>query len=439
MIEKEYLCAKIGIMKHFIPTLAKHSMRLAVLAALPLLMWSCSDDDDSAAEQLPARTVMVYIAGENSLGSNGSASYSATDLNEMLEGSLNNSFNGHLVVFVDDASSTLPYIAEIKNGVSTVDEGMTFNEDIYSSDPEEMLEILTYIMNNYEAQSYGLVLWGHGSGWLIDNDSIANSLSKRRAYGVDNGSNSSSNSGYWINIPTLSKVLTSLPTKLDFIFADCCQFQCIESAYELRDAANYIIGSPAEIPAEGAPYEVLLPYFFKTSTNYYEKIVDNYNTGSTLSSYGSEEFVTPLSVISTSHLEDFADATAAMLPTLMSADITPSELVYYNSIRVSSGNRVRIMFDARDLMQQCASSSEYYDAWEAALADVVVYGLPSSYWMSNGHVSFSPQTFAVTDDNYGGVSMFIPMDSYDSSTSENPNETIKQMSWYYAIGMDNYE
>ena len=42
--------------------------------------------------------------------------------------------------------------------------------------------------------------------------------------------------------------------ELKFIFADCCNFMCLESIYELRQVADYIIGSPAEIPEIGAPY-----------------------------------------------------------------------------------------------------------------------------------------------------------------------------------------
>lgn len=417
-----------------------HAFRLVIAATSLVTLVGCSDDDDAGAEaSLPGRTVIVYMAAENSLGYGGSSSTSAADIDEMLEGSLSLDTDGHLVVFVDDASSTLPYIAEIKDGEAIVDEGMTFTDDIYSSDPDEMLSILTYIINSYEAESYGLILWGHASGWLIDNDSLTTMLSKKRAYGVDNGNNSSSNSGYWINIPSVAKVLGALPAKLEYVFADCCQFQCLESAYELRDAANYIIGSPAEIPGAGAPYELLLPYFFDTSADFYEGIVDYYNTGSTLSSYGDNDFVTPLSVIATSGMEELAAATAALLPTLMEADISPETLIYYNTLGTTRGSSAHIMFDAKDLMMQYASSSGSYEAWIEALDAAVPYSLMSNYWMSNNKVSFSPRTFTVTDDNFGGVSMFVPMDIYDYSSTENPNETIKQMAWYYAIGMDAYE
>lgn len=383
--------------------------------------------DEVDAESVAGRTVIIYISAENSL-----SSYAKDDLEEILEGSYGLADSDHLVVYYDDSSSTLPYIAEIRDGEAVVDSTYLFEEDVYSSDPEQMEGTLRHIMEAYEAESYGLVLWGHGSGWLIDNDSIAvESYSKRRAYGVDNGRNSStSNSGYWINIPTLAQVLGSLPETFKFIMADCCQFQCVESLYELRYVTEYMIGSPAEIPGAGAPYEVVVPLLFGTEEDFYVDIVDYYNTGSTLSSYGGEDFVTPLSVLSTAAVEDFATATANILPELMDSDISSSNLVYYHKL---SGQK--IMYDILDLMIHYVAESEYYDAWKEALEDVYVYGLYSNYWMSDGFVSFSPRTFSVTELNYGGMSMFVPMSGY-SKISPCPNTTIKQMAWYYAIGMD---
>lgn len=45
--------------------------------------------------------------------------------------------------------------------------------DFYASDPERMYETLHWIMTRYPAETYGLVLWGHASGWVIEKDSIS--------------------------------------------------------------------------------------------------------------------------------------------------------------------------------------------------------------------------------------------------------------------------
>jgi hypothetical protein len=40
---------------------------------------------------------------------------------------------------------------------------------------------------------------------------------------------------------------------LKYIMFDCCNMMCLENLYELRSVADYIIGSPAEIPTAVLP------------------------------------------------------------------------------------------------------------------------------------------------------------------------------------------
>ena len=43
--------------------------------------------------------------------------------------------------------------------------------------------------------------------------------------------------------------------------------------------------------------------------------------------------------------------------------------------------------------------------------------------------------FDITQDNYGGMSMFIPLERYDRK-GLNYNTTIRQMEWWYAAQLD---
>ena len=126
-----------------------------------------------------------------------------------------------------------------------------------ASDPVVMEGVIRYAFSHYPAtgDNYGLVLWGHSTGWVIEDEV---SKARRRAYGVDNGySEKYMMDERWINVTTMADILKRLP-HLKFIMADCCNFMCLESLYELRDVCDYIIGSPAEIPGCGArPMTVL--------------------------------------------------------------------------------------------------------------------------------------------------------------------------------------
>lgn len=124
-------------------------------------------------------------------------------------------------------------------------------------------------------------------------------------YGYDNG-NYVGGTGKWINIPTMKDILSSMP-HFKFIMADCCHFMCLESLYELRDIADYVIGSPAEIPGLGAPYEEIVPALFESNT-FYTSIVEKY--------HAYIEGNLPLSVVKMSEMERVAQATANALQSI---------------------------------------------------------------------------------------------------------------------------
>lgn len=398
---------------------------LTMVCSLAILV-SCDDEDDNSASSVASRTVIVYMSAENNL-----SSYVSQDINEMCEASETLPSDVNLVAFVDMADKTkLPYILQIKNGEKTVDESYVSTSDFYASDPAKMREIISLIMNRYPAESYGLVLWGHAGGWLIESDTIAYSegnAKMHKAYGVDTGSDLSDGDGNkWINIPSLAKVLESLPHRLKFIFADCCNFQCVETAYELRNSAEYIIGSPAETPVIGAPYDKIVPYMFSSDVDFYRGIVDEYNA----MVVNSNDRV-PMSVVCTDEMESLAAASREPIGIMMEAGTIDTDgIIYYRS----NGGTLKVMCDMNDLMLRTLGEGEAYDQWKAVFDRAVVYRAKSGKWLTDGFVSFD---FDVTDERYGGLSMFVPQSAYDARGYDY-NQTIKQMQWYYASGMCDY-
>ena len=384
---------------------------LLTIISCMMLLTACHKDDSPKEIELPERTVIVYMAGENNLNS-----FVNEDLDEMKQGSKNIG-NNNLVVFVDKAESQLPYILNIKNG-KTVD-SVECTRDGKTSDPAFFEEILRYAVKNYEAKSYGLVLWGHATGWLIEKDSVAyNAMSRRKAYGGDTGNNSSSGSGKtWMNIPSMARAMKQLP-HFDFIFADCCCFICAESAYELKDVTDYLIGSPAEIPAVGAPYETVVPAMM-SKEQFWKDIVDRYFEQTTSS--GNK---VPLSVVKGSEVKDFAQATRSILNSIYQSretnDYYPlTGLIYYFN---------QNLYDMNDFMKKYGAEGEYA-SWKQALDKAVCYKRTTMKWDTDWNVIFSDFKEA-EEANFGGISMFIPQWKFQSSY----NDYIKQMGWYYAAG-----
>lgn len=401
-------------------------MKYLLTAFCALLLFSCSDDDNPVSNPEANRTVIIYISGENSL-----SSFAPGDLSEMTEASTAIGGNNHLVVFFDNASSTeMPYIAELKNGKVLKDK--QYEEDFLASDPDRMREVLTYIMQRWPAKSYGIDLWGHASGWFITADTIATAKASSRAYGIDNGKNTTSDRGKWINIPSLANVFSQLPHKILFLMGDCCFFQCVESAYELKDCVSYIIGSPSEVPGDGAAYGEVIPLLFNEKENFYKDIIDTWEEFTIANDF--DHLGVPLSCIYTGVAERFASATARLMPQLLKYDnFANKRLVYYGQFADDNGKKAKGYYDAMNIVMEYATDDAALAEWKSALSSFVPYSKMATKWVQNTGVDFS--SFDVNEQTFSGVSMFIPQPMYESLTP-NPNESIKQMKWAKAVGLD---
>ena len=395
-------------------------MKYLLTAFCAFVLFSCSKDDDKpTTPQLASRTVIIYISGDNDL-----SHFASENLEDMTEASKLIDSKNHLVVFFDNASTReMPYIAELKNGEVVKDTGLRFSEDFYAPDPEKMREILTYIMQRYPAKSYGIDLWGHGSGWFITADSIATAKSPSRAYGVDNGK--------WINVPSLAKVFSQLPQPFLFVIADCCFFQCVETAYEMKDCTRYIIGSPSEVPGDGAAYREVIPLLFSESADFYKDVIDKCEEFTIKTNY--DKSGVPLSCMFTGGVERFAAATARLMPRLLMYDnFSNKRLLYYGRYPNDKGRTA--YYDPKNLLKEYATDADAaaLAEWNQALDQFVVYSKMASEWLQNTGVDFTD--FDVNEQTFSGVSMFVPQPMYES-LSPNPNETIKQMKWAKAVGL----
>ena len=124
----------------------------SLFVCLAMLVIACHNDDDERGVQM--RTVLVYIAGDNSL-----RSFATEDLAEMTEGMQSvddNSYN--LLVYIDTGSS--PKLIRLKKDKkkNVVQEVIATYEGRNSVDVSKMKEVINTAFSEYPAQSYGLVL-----------------------------------------------------------------------------------------------------------------------------------------------------------------------------------------------------------------------------------------------------------------------------------------
>lgn len=385
----------------------------SLFVCLAMLVIACHNDDDERGVQM--RTVLVYIAGDNSL-----RSFATEDLAEMTEGMQSvddNSYN--LLVYIDTGSS--PKLIRLKKDKkkNVVQEVIATYEGRNSVDVSKMKEVINTAFSEYPAQSYGLVLWSHGEGWL------AKSQNKTRWWGQDGGSN-------YMDISELKDVLRNAP-HLSFLLFDACFMQSVEVVYELKEHADYIIGSPTEIPAPGAPYQKVVPAMFANNASatdiakaYFEFYADeNLYTGKLPYNWGLGDPWTAgvsVSVVNTSMLEQLDKSSSEIIPKY----IKGRQAIATSGILCYDCRSSKYYYDFDGLIRSLGSEASEYEAWKAAYDAAVVYWktTPNNYSSYGG--SFSMNGSA-------GLSTYIFRQSYEEEINPFYRQSIQ---WYSAAGWD---
>ena len=262
----------------------------------------------------------------------------------------------------------------------------------------------------------------------------------QKAFGVDNGKNSpGSDMGKWLNIPSMAQCIAESGIKFKYIFADVCCFQCVENVYELRNATEWLIGSPAEIPGYGAPYNAILPYLFSTSPDFYKGIIDEYEK------YYNPSYSVPLAATRTSEATSLAQAANQIWGKMPMEDISADGCIYYFGkyyIAGKGSDSNKIFYDAYDIVRANTDAATA-EAWSGALDRMIAYRsydtskewMTAKDWYNIPHVSFSD--FTLSADRMKCLSMFVPLTIYNNGNGQY-NEMIKSMAWYYASGLCNY-
>jgi hypothetical protein len=260
-------------------------MRKSILIIIIiLLLASCSKDEVSVPEPEPVkveRTIIAYMAADNDLWD-----VALTDIEEMTHGYKETGVN--LIALMDVAGETPCLLKITEDGEQTIKTYQEFN----SADPANMNRLLGEIAEMYPSESYGLILWSHGTSWLPAGIPL-------KSFVVDGNRQ--------MNIPELA---AALPVHFDFILFDACLMGAVEVAYELRNKTDYIIASSTETIDTGFPYDEIVPELVKPSINFQSvarKYFDYYNEME-----GDYRSAT-VTLIDTGELENLANLTAEII------------------------------------------------------------------------------------------------------------------------------
>lgn len=342
-----------------------HSLLLTIIAAL--LTTACSSDSDDGPTPPPAgdeatRTVLVYMVASNNLGDE-YFHFDLDDLDEMLKAARGGAIgDGRLLVYYNRYGTDYgkaPQLLEVTaDGVEVL---KTYPDDpsVYSVEIGRMREVLGDMRDVAPAKGYGLVLWGHAKGWMSEDNDIVEPAP--RSYGNDRGK--------WMSLTSLATALKG--ERFDFIYLDCCLMGSVEVVYELRDAADVIVGSPTEVEGEGMPYDLNVPVFFDE------------NPDMTLAAKNTYEYHSAgrrncqMVVVDTGALRELAAASRAIYATIAGFPSELSGLQPFSRIfdRYSSVyGDCRPVYDFESYMQLAgADHQELLAAWQRVYDACVIY------------------------------------------------------------------
>ena len=390
-----------------------------LLLLLTLLVSCCRGPEvkpDVVGKGCTARkTLLVYMMAENSLND-----YASLDVDEILQAVPSIPRDCRLFVYVDD--SDFPQLTQyyrMTSGETGISRFQPFKTDVCSSDTAALGTVLDYILKDYPTETLDLVMWSHGDGWLRGPLNSA----PQRSIGIDNGKNSYSNNVTGtIEVEELAALLERVPAKVDRLMFDACFMQCVESAYALRNAAEWIIASPAEIPGDGALYSTLVPNFFNSDGP--EDIMDSY-----IKAYESESTGAVLSAVHTGHMQNLADVTYAYVIKYFNSEKKREYTDVFSYLpggRYNGSPAYPSYFDMNAIMKKYLTADEYAH-WRAALDKAVAYIASSAKWYS----AVCGRVIGYDMSVGGGISLYMPQ---HYSRNEKFNSDFKTTEWYSAAG-----
>ena len=380
-----------------------HIRFLFCALAMALTLFSCkkAEKEEIVVVKRP-KTVLLYMVANNNL------SYDAENSISRLQNGYIPAEEGNLLVYKHCAGMD-PVLLHIKKG----EEGTVVADTAYRFPPRvsatksALTQALNVTQALFPADSYGLILWSHGTGWippLASSSSAAQEVSgsaPQRTFGLDGKVE--------LEIRDLAQ---AIPYKLSFMLMDACFMGGIETAYEVKDSVDYYIGSPAEILTESFPYHKIMQHIFKSTPDYAavcKEYYDYYNakTGSVRSA--------TVALMDCSKLAEVAEVAKRVFDQygerIASLDLSLLQPYF-------RGSSSKYFYDLKDLVDAIADASLSAE-FAAALERAVPYKASTPYFIELPIRSFC------------GVSTYVPGNPADTKLAD----YYKQYKWNQATGM----
>lgn len=368
--------------------------------ALLCLFVSCKKEEEPAPSS--TRTVLAYMIAGNNLEEDMKA-----NIRNMLKGLSELRKTSRLVIYWDGNSGSPKiscYTVSADGKVAAEKVQRTYKQQ-NATDEQVMQTVLTDMIRMNPAESYGLILSAHGTGWVPADKALKGG--DRKAVGPDKGK--------WMEIPAMARAIyKSMSRPFDFILFDACLMSDVQVAYELRNSTRYIIASVAEVLSEGFPYQQMMPYLYSDSEVDYTIAMP-----ATYIQYYQNK-ANPWGTIATIRCSELEALAAAMKATLNQytyrlADFKVTDVQHYDRYEVGF---VYAISDLKDFVLQLAAPDVPYTLLYQLDRTMTYQGLVESSLL-----------FPIDPVRYSGLSLYIPQ-----ADKSRWNDFFKGFEWYEAAG-----
>lgn len=259
----------------------------------------------------------------------------------------------------------------VRDPIATYDLPQLYSEQMLS-------EIFCDMTVRAPAKEYGLFIGSHGKGWIPKNSASLGSSSTYSTFSAEHlesiwtpapgaimvrhiGDTTSTQ----VDTTEIAGALKSTGCHLNYIIFDACYMANVESAYDLKEVTDYILGSACEIIANGMPYGDILPIMASTSPlldrlNASAKAFVDYYKNNRQGAYSSA----CSAVIDCRQLDALAEVTKRVNGSLQRID--PNSVQSYDGINLTR-NPTHIFFDMEDYVIKSCTDADAVAAFSAQL------------------------------------------------------------------------
>lgn len=392
------------------------------------------------------KVMLLYSAGFNNL-----TSYLRGDIEELKKGTLPPARNKDVVLvyshfpthgYNTPTSPVLVRLTSRKDKTVNVDTLVVFPESSISASAEQINNVLNYIKNKFQAQSYGMIFSSHATGYLpigyyqkqedgesdiVEWSSYLNwkrqavpyeepeydpDLPMVKSIGQDQVGTHGNYLSYEIELPDFA---AAIPMHLDYLLFDACLMGGIEVAYELKDKVGKLGFSQTEVLADGFCYQTLTSHLLSGSGPDLTSVcMDYFNQYETQN--GIYKSAT-ISLIDCTKLDPLAEV-CNMLFHKYSSEISA---INPNDVQRYFRSEKHWFYDLESILMNAGITEDEQNELHAAMDGCVIYKAHTPMFMGE----FEINTFS-------GFSMYLP--AHGSESLDNFYKTLK---WNKDTGLVN--